>query len=46
VLAGADGNKVRQAAIAAGMTTILQDGYLKVMNGLTTIEDVHRVSEG
>lgn len=45
VLAGADGNQVREAAVAAGMTTILQDGYLKVLAGVTTIEDVHRVSE-
>ncbi len=46
VLAGADGNQVREAALSAGMTTILQDGYLKVIAGSTTIEDVHRVTEG
>ncbi|MAF80882.1 hypothetical protein CL628_02605 [bacterium] len=46
VLAGSDGNQVREAALASGMTTILQDGYLKVIAGITTIEDVHRVTEG
>jgi len=46
VLAGADGNQVREAALASGMTTILQDGYLKVIAGVTTIDDVHRVTEG
>ena len=46
VLAAADGNQVRDAALANGMTTILQDGCIKAIDGITTIEDVHRVTEG
>lgn len=45
VLQGADGNRLRVAALAAGMTSIVQDGYLKVIAGATTIEEVGRVTE-
>jgi type II secretory ATPase GspE/PulE/Tfp pilus assembly ATPase PilB-like protein len=45
VLSGANGNRIREAAIASGMTTILQDGYLKVIDHVTTIEEVERVTE-
>ena len=31
-----------QAAIAAGMRTLLEDGKLKVLQGITTIEEVAR----
>ncbi len=34
---------IEQAAIASGMTTMLQDGILKVCQGLTTLEEVMRV---
>jgi len=36
---------VKQAAIDAGMRTLRQDGWLKVRRGLTTIEEVLRVTK-
>lgn len=36
--------KVRQLAKEQGMTTILQDGILKALDGLTTVEEVARVA--
>ena len=45
ILAGAPSNAIRDAAMAEGMTTIAQDGYLKVIDKITTIEEVARVSE-
>lgn len=44
VLQGADGQKIQQLALKQGMTTIAQDGYLKVIELVTTIEEVERVS--
>jgi type IV pilus assembly protein PilB len=38
-------NEVEKVAIANGMVTMKQDGYLKVLEGLTTIEEVLRVAE-
>jgi type II secretory ATPase GspE/PulE/Tfp pilus assembly ATPase PilB-like protein len=35
--------EIEAAAIASGMTTMLQDGILKVLAGETTIEEVYRV---
>lgn len=34
---------VRDLAIKEGMTTMLQDGYLKLLEGITTIEEIERV---
>lgn len=45
VLQGADGRRLREAALRAGMTTIVQDGYLKVIDKVTTIEEIERVTE-
>jgi type IV pilus assembly protein PilB len=36
---------INKAAIAEGMTTLYDDGILKVMNGVTTIEEVVRVAK-
>ena len=36
---------VEKQAIAQGMITMKQDGYLKVLTGLTTIEEVLRVAQ-
>jgi len=33
-------------AVEEGMITLLQDGFLKVLEGQTTIEDVMRVTQG
>lgn len=45
VLQGVDSNRIREAAIRRGMTTIAQDGYLKVFERVTTVEEVERISE-
>ena len=36
--------KMKQTAIANGMTTMLEDGFQKVLKGITTIEEVLRVT--
>lgn len=36
---------IRKAAVAAGMRTLRQDGWLKVARGLTSIEEVLRVTK-
>jgi type IV pilus assembly protein PilB len=38
-------NKIRKAAIAGGMKTLLADGRLKVLNGLTTAEEIVKVAQ-
>jgi general secretion pathway protein E len=44
VLKTADANLIKQQAIAEGMITLRQDGAMKVLQGITTIEEVYRVS--
>lgn len=39
-------SQIQDAAVAEGMLTLDQDGYLKVLEGITTIEEVLRVSKG
>lgn len=36
--------EIQRAAIAQGMITMREDGYLKVLNGTTTLEEVNRVT--
>lgn len=36
--------EIQRLAIAQGMITMRQDGYLKVLNGTTTLEEVNRVT--
>ena len=38
-------NKIRKAAIASGMKSLLQDGKLKVLNGITTAEEIVKVAQ-
>ncbi|MCE9605982.1 MAG: Flp pilus assembly complex ATPase component TadA [Planctomycetia bacterium] len=38
--------KIKQAAIGEGMRTLREDGWLKVLEGRTTIEEVARVTKG
>ncbi|MBI2036072.1 Flp pilus assembly complex ATPase component TadA [Candidatus Microgenomates bacterium] len=45
VLEKADANTLEHEAIAEGMVTMKQDGYLKVLEGITTIEEVLRVAQ-
>lgn len=36
---------IRNVAIEQGMITMVQDGYLKALEGITTVEEVLRVSK-
>lgn len=45
VLAGSTINDIRTLAIKAGMITLRQDGLQKALDGLTTIEEVERVTK-
>jgi type IV pilus assembly protein PilB len=38
-------SQIRAAAIAAGMRTLLQDGKMKILKGVTTPEDLLRVTQ-
>jgi type IV pilus assembly protein PilB len=38
-------NRIRKAAIAGGMKTLLADGRLKVLNGTTTAEEIVKVAQ-
>ena len=39
-------NRIRDQAIASGMRTLMQDGVRKVIQGVTTIEEVLRITAG
>jgi general secretion pathway protein E len=45
VLRRASSREIRQHAIAAGMTTLRMDGWLKARQGGTTVEEVLRVTQ-
>lgn len=45
ILAGTSSQEIQRLALEEGMTTIAQDGYLKVIDRKTTIEEVERVSQ-
>ncbi|NJD67844.1 MAG: type II secretion system protein GspE [candidate division NC10 bacterium] len=45
ILTKADSNAIRQTAIAFGMNTLWEDGWLKVRQGITTVEDLLRVTK-
>lgn len=44
VTSSATGSDLREAALRGGMVTLRQDGFLKAAQGITTIEEVLRVS--
>ena len=44
IMASAPSDEVKDAAVAGGMRTLLQDGWIKVLNGITTMEEVMRVT--
>lgn len=46
ILESAPTTEVNNAAKEEGMLTFKQDGYLKVLEGLTTLEEVLRVAKG
>ncbi len=43
--AGASTVEIQKAAIKQGMTTLYDDGILKALNGITTLDEVFRVSK-
>lgn len=45
ILERAPASKVEEQAVVEGMVTMKQDGYLKVVEGITTIEEVLRVAQ-
>lgn len=45
VLQNADSSTIEKQAIEEGMITMKQDGYLKVLQGITTVEEVLRVAQ-
>ncbi len=45
VLAHADSAEVENVAVEEGMITMKQDGYLKALEGITTVEEVLRVAQ-
>lgn len=44
IVAHATSSKIQQKAIEQGMITMRQDGYLKVLQGITTLDEVNRVT--
>ena len=44
ILKTSDANALKRAAIEGGMTTLRRDGVQKVLQGITTIEEVFRVT--
>ncbi|MBC7785476.1 MAG: Flp pilus assembly complex ATPase component TadA [Burkholderiales bacterium] len=38
-------NKIRKAALASGMKSLLMDGRLKILNGTTTAEEIVKVAQ-
>jgi general secretion pathway protein E len=45
ILKTSDSNTLKQLAVERGMTTLREDGAQKVLNGITTIEEVLRVTQ-
>jgi type IV pilus assembly protein PilB len=43
--AGASTQEIRKAAVKEGMNTLFQDGVNKVLQGITTLDEVFRVSK-
>ena len=46
ILQTADANEIKKRAVENGMVTLTGDGAMKVLQGITTIEEVYRVSQG
>ena len=44
IVAHATSMQIQHKAIEQGMITMRQDGYLKALTGLTTLEEVNRVA--
>ena len=44
IMKRASSGEIEKAAQAQGMINMRQDGYLKVLDGMTTLEEVNRVA--
>ena len=45
ILESASASQIQAIAVEEGMLTLIQDGYLRVVEGVTTLEEVMRVAE-
>jgi type II secretory ATPase GspE/PulE/Tfp pilus assembly ATPase PilB-like protein len=45
VLSNPDSSSIEKEAVAEGMITMKQDGYIKVLQGISTVEEVLRVAQ-
>ena len=45
ILERAPASQIETAAVEAGMVLMEQDGYLKALDGITTLEEVMRVAK-
>jgi general secretion pathway protein E len=45
VMSGADSSVIRRKAVEQGMTTLLRDGVHKIVKGVTTVDEVLRVTQ-
>jgi len=45
ILKTSDSNAIKRRAIEQGMVTLRQDGAMKMLNGITTVEEVLRVTQ-
>jgi len=45
ILTTSDANQIKNSAIGQGMTTLRQDGISKVLQGITSMEEVVRVTQ-
>ena len=44
IVARSTTTEIQKAAVSQGMITMRQDGYLKALQGVTTLEEVNRVT--
>jgi general secretion pathway protein E len=45
IMSGADSSVIRRKAIEQGMTTLFRDGIIKIVKGVTTVDEVMRVTQ-
>ena len=45
MLRNASANEINHEAINSGMITMVDDGFIKAKNGITTIEEIMRVTK-
>ena len=44
IISHATSSEIQRLAVSQGMITMRQDGYLKALAGVTTLEEVNRVT--